>query len=113
MAVCAQVEERLRFYEEGVAPRKNASVMEEAMASVKTQLADEDKADGGKKKKKVREEGALHGVHGGEWGGAAGCAAAAGALRCLGLCPAPFDFPFRSRAAVCRSLYDRVRRSVS
>lgn len=55
--VCAQVEERLRFYEEGVAPRKNASVMEEAMASVKTQLADEDKADGGKKKKKVRGAG--------------------------------------------------------
>lgn len=47
-----QVEERLRFYEEGVAPRKNASVMGEAMDVVKTQLASEDKEEAVEKKKK-------------------------------------------------------------
>lgn len=47
-----QVEERLRFYEEGVAPRKNAAVMGEAVASVKSQLASEDKAGEGEGKKK-------------------------------------------------------------
>lgn len=46
-----QVEERLRFYEEGVAPRKNAAVMGEAVASVKTAVATEDAAGEGKKKK--------------------------------------------------------------
>ncbi|PNH04026.1 Nucleolar protein 56, partial [Tetrabaena socialis] len=51
-----QVEERLRFYEEGVAPRKNASVMEEAMASVKTQLASEADGAGDKKKKKDKKD---------------------------------------------------------
>ncbi len=36
----SQVEERLRFYEEGVAPRKNLDVMHEVMGSLKA-------ADGG------------------------------------------------------------------
>lgn len=53
-----QVEERLRFYEEGVAPRKNVNVMQEAMAKLKTDLGDaagdgdqEDKAEKKKEKK--------------------------------------------------------------
>ncbi|KAG2498922.1 hypothetical protein HYH03_003112 [Edaphochlamys debaryana] len=49
-----QVEERLRFYEEGTAPRKNASVMGEAMEAVKGQLASEEAGD--KKKKKDKKE---------------------------------------------------------
>eukprot|EP00882_Tetradesmus_deserticola_P028198 GHRQ01031398.1.p1 GENE.GHRQ01031398.1~~GHRQ01031398.1.p1 ORF type:complete len:190 (+),score=99.04 GHRQ01031398.1:150-719(+) len=55
-----QVEERLRFYEEGVAPRKNLAVMQEAMDKFKTQLADEevvlddDKAAKKKDKKKKK-----------------------------------------------------------
>ncbi|GFR43940.1 hypothetical protein Agub_g5079 [Astrephomene gubernaculifera] len=52
-----QVEERLRFYEEGVAPRKNSNVMGEAMEVVKTQLETEAKEeDGDKKKKKEKKE---------------------------------------------------------
>ncbi|GIL71003.1 hypothetical protein Vretifemale_1649 [Volvox reticuliferus] len=47
-----QVEERLRFYEEGVAPRKNSNVMGEAMEVLKTQLVTEEKGDGADKKKK-------------------------------------------------------------
>jgi hypothetical protein len=47
-----QVEERLRFYEEGVAPRKNLDMMAEALAKVKEQLGGEAKEDGGKKKDK-------------------------------------------------------------
>ena len=52
-----QVEERLRFYEEGVAPRKNVDVMLEAMAKVKDQLAGEAAGGGGDgaDKKKVGE----------------------------------------------------------
>ncbi|KXZ52767.1 hypothetical protein GPECTOR_8g157 [Gonium pectorale] len=49
-----QVEERLRFYEEGVAPRKNTSVMGEAMDAVKTQLATEE--DGAEKKKSKKDK---------------------------------------------------------
>ncbi|KAF6262555.1 hypothetical protein COO60DRAFT_1282656 [Scenedesmus sp. NREL 46B-D3] len=55
-----QVEERLRFYEEGVAPRKNLAVMQEAMDKFKGQLADEeivlddDKAAKKKDKKKKK-----------------------------------------------------------
>lgn len=32
---CTQVEERLRFYEDGVAPRKNLDVMHEVMGNLK------------------------------------------------------------------------------
>lgn len=45
-----QVEERLRFYEEGVAPRKNLTVMGEAIAAVKKQMAGEDAEEDGSKK---------------------------------------------------------------
>ncbi|EFJ45369.1 hypothetical protein VOLCADRAFT_105910 [Volvox carteri f. nagariensis] len=51
-----QVEERLRFYEEGVAPRKNANVMGEAMEVLKTQLATEEEDGAEKKKKKDKKE---------------------------------------------------------
>mmetsp|Transcript_3058 Transcript_3058/g.5261 ORF Transcript_3058/g.5261 Transcript_3058/m.5261 type:complete len:500 (-) Transcript_3058:372-1871(-) len=60
-----QVEERLRFYEEGVAPRKNLTVMQEAMAKVKSDLGDagedeetpaEEKKDKKKDKKKKKRE---------------------------------------------------------
>jgi hypothetical protein len=47
-----QVEERLRFYEEGVAPRKNASVMAEAMAQFKSDQGPAAEEEEGKKKKK-------------------------------------------------------------
>ena len=49
-----QVEERLRFYEDGVAPRKNIDMMGEALAKVKEQLGAEGKeaAPSGKKEKK-------------------------------------------------------------
>lgn len=61
-----QVEERLRFYDDGVAPRKNATVMAEAMEKSKVELGD---ADGGcveevpetkKKSKKKRASVRLH-----------------------------------------------------
>lgn len=41
----AQVEERLRFYDEGVAPRKNATVMAEAVTLFKDALSDDDAMD--------------------------------------------------------------------
>lgn len=41
-----QVEERLRFYDDGVAPRKNATVMAEAISSFKDALGDADDDDG-------------------------------------------------------------------
>ncbi len=44
-----QVEERLRFYEEGVAPRKNIDMMQEALSKVKGQLSTEAAAATGKK----------------------------------------------------------------
>lgn len=50
-----QVEERLRFYEEGVAPRKNATVMAEAMSAFKDAAGDDldaDDAEPSKKKSK-------------------------------------------------------------
>jgi len=48
-----QVEERLRFYEEGVAPRKNLSVMQEAIAKLKEEGgADDDDSKAAKKKEK-------------------------------------------------------------
>jgi nucleolar protein 56 len=51
-----QVEERLRFYEEGVAPRKNASVMGEAMEAVKGQLTAEEGEGKKQKDKKDKKE---------------------------------------------------------
>lgn len=47
-----QVEERLRFYEEGVAPKKNVDAMKEAVEKVKSQLgAEAVGGDGGSSKK--------------------------------------------------------------
>lgn len=43
----AQVEERLRFYDEGVAPRKNATVMAEAMKEFKDAVGSDDEGDAG------------------------------------------------------------------
>jgi hypothetical protein len=40
-----QVEERLKFYEEGIAPRKNATVMAEAMEKFKAGLGDGEDGD--------------------------------------------------------------------
>eukprot|EP00775_Hariotina_reticulata_P010341 gene10342-10498_t len=51
-----QVEERLRFYEEGVAPRKNLAVMQEALDKFKTQLADEEVVLEDSKPKKDKKE---------------------------------------------------------
>ncbi|GAB4819399.1 hypothetical protein N2152v2_006445 [Parachlorella kessleri] len=57
-----QVEERLRFYEEGVAPRKNLDVMHEVLGSLKAKEGDvaaaaaAPDADGGEKKKKKKDK---------------------------------------------------------
>lgn len=54
-----QVEERLRFYEEGVAPRKNLDVMQEVIGKLQEATAPaegEGAAEGGKKKKKEKKE---------------------------------------------------------
>ncbi|CAG9466194.1 unnamed protein product [Pedinophyceae sp. YPF-701] len=52
-----QVEERLRFYDEGVAPRKNLKVMEEAMKELGgADLADEEPGSAKKKEKKEKKE---------------------------------------------------------
>lgn len=51
-----QVEERLRFYEEGVAPRKNLSVMQEAMAKLKEEDGPEDEEAGEAKAAKKKEK---------------------------------------------------------
>lgn len=53
-----QVEERLRFYEDGVAPRKNITVMQEALEKFKGQLADEEVVLDDKPKKKKKKRGA-------------------------------------------------------
>eukprot|EP00195_Chlamydomonas_chlamydogama_P010551 CAMPEP_0202900590 /NCGR_PEP_ID=MMETSP1392-20130828/11922_1 /ASSEMBLY_ACC=CAM_ASM_000868 /TAXON_ID=225041 /ORGANISM="Chlamydomonas chlamydogama, Strain SAG 11-48b" /LENGTH=495 /DNA_ID=CAMNT_0049587007 /DNA_START=183 /DNA_END=1670 /DNA_ORIENTATION=- len=50
-----QVEERLRFYEEGVAPRKNVDVMAEALAKLKDS-GEGEAAAGGKKDKKDKKK---------------------------------------------------------
>lgn len=47
-----QVEERLKFYETGAAPRKNIDVMEEVARHLKAGQDAEDEMSGGKKKKK-------------------------------------------------------------
>lgn len=49
-----QVEERLRFYEEGVAPRKNADVMHEVVASLGGAEADDTQTPGKKDKKEKK-----------------------------------------------------------
>eukprot|EP00798_Chlamydomonas_sp_ICE-L_P015752 gene15752-21875_t len=51
-----QVEERLRFYEEGVAPRKNVDVMKEAMAAQTEALGLPVKEDKKEKKKDKKEK---------------------------------------------------------
>ena len=57
-----QVEERLRFYDSGEAPRKNIDVMKEAMAEVAAEMkaagkgADKDKSEKKKKRKSMDEE---------------------------------------------------------
>ena len=56
-----QVEERLRFYDSGEAPRKNVDVMQEAMAEVRAELeasghgAAGEEAKAGKKRKKEKD----------------------------------------------------------
>lgn len=52
-----QVEDRLKFYESGEAPRKNVEVMEEAMALVDTETAETSQKKK-KKKDKKRKSGA-------------------------------------------------------
>lgn len=47
-----QVEERLRFYEEGVAPTKNLTAMQEVLTALGGEDKGEDKKEGKKKKKK-------------------------------------------------------------
>lgn len=49
-----QVEDRLKFYESGEAPRKNVEVMEEAMALVDTETAESASQKKKKKKDKKR-----------------------------------------------------------
>lgn len=53
-----QVEERLRFYEDGVAPRKNLAVMAEAMEKFRSELGDEEVVlpAAGKKDKKDKKK---------------------------------------------------------
>ena len=61
-----QVEERLRFYEEGVAPRKNLVVMAEALETVKKQMGEEagvGEEKKSKKDKKVRTTRVLMCLH--------------------------------------------------
>lgn len=53
-----QVEDRLKFYESGEAPRKNVEVMEEAMALAETQVADTSVKKKKKKDKKRKSEAA-------------------------------------------------------
>jgi nucleolar protein 56 len=49
-----QVEERLRFYEEGTAPRKNVDMMQEALKTVKGNLGEVEKNSRDKKKNKTK-----------------------------------------------------------
>ncbi|KAI7841800.1 hypothetical protein COHA_004524 [Chlorella ohadii] len=51
-----QVEERLRFYEEGVAPRKNLDVMKEVISTLGDAAGEGEPAEEGKKKKKEKKE---------------------------------------------------------
>lgn len=51
-----QVEERLRFYEEGVAPKKNVDAMKEAMEKVKGELGLDSKVEGSSKKDKKKKK---------------------------------------------------------
>lgn len=54
-----QVEERLKFYESGEAPRKNVDVMKEAISEVTAGQTSEKK----KKKKKKKEKNGLNETH--------------------------------------------------
>ena len=49
-----QVEERLRFYEDGTAPRKNESVMKEAMGDLEEQFPEAKSAPSSAKKDKKK-----------------------------------------------------------
>ena len=51
-----QVEERLKFYETGAAPRKNIDVMEEVARHLKAGKNAEDEESGAKKKKKKKDK---------------------------------------------------------
>jgi len=51
-----QVDERLKFYDTGVAPRKNIEVMQEAMAEFEVSTAKKKKKDKKDKKKKSKED---------------------------------------------------------
>ena len=51
-----QVEERLKFYETGAAPRKNIDVMEEVARHLKAGKDAEDEDSGAKKKKKKKDK---------------------------------------------------------
>merc|ERR1719217_1117519 len=51
-----QVEERLRFLTDGVTPRRNVDVMQEAMAEARAEAGSSDKKKKKKKDKKVEEE---------------------------------------------------------
>lgn len=51
-----QVEERLKFYETGAAPRKNIDVMEEVARHLKAGKDAEDDDNGAKKKKKKKDK---------------------------------------------------------
>ncbi|PRW20780.1 Nucleolar 56 [Chlorella sorokiniana] len=51
-----QVEERLRFYEEGVAPRKNLDVMKEVISTLGDAAGEGEPAGEGKKKKEKKEK---------------------------------------------------------
>ena len=53
-----QVEERLKFYESGEAPRKNVDVMKEAISEATSQVISEKK----KKKKRKKEKNGLNGT---------------------------------------------------
>lgn len=52
-----QVEERLRFYEEGIAPKKNITAMQEVIAKLpKKDEAEEDEAKPDKSEKKKKKK---------------------------------------------------------
>ena len=68
--IYAQVEERLRFYEEGVAPRKNTDVMKDAISKLKETIGEPSKDKKKDKKDKVRTLAALRCTVGGMCTGA-------------------------------------------
>lgn len=54
-----QVEERLRFYEEGVAPKKNITAMQEAMKALGDAAGDDEPRTAKKVRHKLAAEAAL------------------------------------------------------